>query len=66
MIAAETQDKPLLHKRENGAARLGISLRKFDELVATGELPSVKIGKRRLVSENALLNFIKKHETKSR
>jgi excisionase family DNA binding protein len=62
----ETQDGPLLHKRETAALRLGISLRKLDELVAAREIPSVKIGKRRLVSESALQHFVKKSENKSR
>ena len=66
MNAAETQERPLAHKREHAAARIGISLRKLDDLKASGEIPSLKIGKRRLVSEAALVSFIKKSETKSR
>ena len=62
MIPAEIQTKPLLYGRLQGAARLGISLRTFDELLATKKLRSVKIGKRRLVSEEAIQEFIRRAE----
>jgi excisionase family DNA binding protein len=62
MISADVQTKPLLYGRMQGAQRLGISLRTFDELLATKQLRSVKIGKRRLVSEEAILDFIKRAE----
>lgn len=62
MIAAEIQTKPLLHRREIAALRLGIGLRTLDELVAMKKLSSVKIGKRRLISENAIEEFIRKAE----
>jgi excisionase family DNA binding protein len=62
MIAAEISTKPLLHRREIAALRLGISLRTLDELLATRQLASVRIGKRRLVSENAIQAFIQKSE----
>jgi len=62
MIAADIQTKPLLHRREIAALRLGIGLRTLDELLATRKIASVKIGKRRLVSEDAILAFIRKAE----
>jgi excisionase family DNA binding protein len=62
MPSAELQTKPLLYKRESAAARLGVSLRMLDALIATKKLPSVKIGKRRLVSEEAIQTFIRKAE----
>lgn len=65
MTGVETQ-KPLLHRREIAALRMGISLRMLDELIATKELSSVKIGKRRLVSEEAIQNFIRKAERSKR
>jgi excisionase family DNA binding protein len=65
MIAAD-QVKPLLHRREIAALRLGVSLRMLDELVATKQLASVKIGKRRLVSEQAIQDFIRKAERSTR
>lgn len=61
----ETQ-KPLLYKREIAAMRLGISLRSLDDLIATRAIASVRIGKRRLVSEDAIQAFIKKAERAKR
>jgi len=58
--------KPLLHKREVAALRLGISLRTLDELISTRQLASVKIGKRRLVSEQAITTFVTKAERSKR
>jgi excisionase family DNA binding protein len=63
MLAAD-QVKPLLHRREIAALRLGVSLRLLDQLLATRQLASVKIGKRRLVSEQAIQDFIRKAEKK--
>jgi len=63
MLAAD-QVKPLLHRREIAALRLGVSLRLLDELLATRQLASVKIGKRRLISEAAIQDFIRRAEKK--
>jgi excisionase family DNA binding protein len=62
MASGDVQVKPLLHRREIAALRLGVSLRLLDELLATKQLPSVKIGKRRLISEQAIQDFIRKAE----
>jgi excisionase family DNA binding protein len=59
----ETRTAPQLYRREKVAEKLGISLRAADELILTGQLPSLKIGKRRLVSETALAAFIRKRES---
>jgi excisionase family DNA binding protein len=59
----EIKSAPQLYRREQVAEKLGISLRAADELILTKQLPSLKIGKRRLVSETALLTFIRKRET---
>ncbi len=58
--------KPLLHKREVAAQRLGVSLRTLDDLIATKQLLSVKIRKRRLISEEAIQKFIRKAEKEDR
>jgi len=58
----ETKQAPQLHRREKVAEKLGISLRAADELIATKKLPSLKIGKRRLVSEEAIARFIRQQE----
>jgi excisionase family DNA binding protein len=59
------EDK-LLHRRERVAEMLDISLREVDRLLATKQLASLKIGKRRLVSENAIQAFVRKREVAAR
>lgn len=62
MGLAEVADAPLLHRRINAAQRLGISVRLLDSLLAEKELRSVKVGRRRLISEQSILDFIRKRE----
>ena len=47
-----------LHDVEAVMKRLGLGRSKTFELIATGRLRSVKVGRRRLVSEAALVEFI--------
>jgi hypothetical protein len=68
-----TTVKPLLHRREVAALRLGISVRTLDELVATRQIRCVRIGgttgsrkKRVLITEDALQDFIRKGEADSK
>lgn len=61
-VEVEKATQTLLYKRETAAARLGISLRTLDELLATKKLRSVKIRKRRLISEEAIQSFIRQAE----
>lgn len=63
METATSKAAPQLLRREEVAERLGISLRAADELILTKQLPSLKIGKRRLVSDSALAAFIRKRES---
>lgn len=49
-----------LHPLEAVMARLGVGRSTVFELIASGELRSVKVGRRRLVSEAALTEFIQK------
>jgi hypothetical protein len=63
----ETTGAPvLLHGRKEGARRLNISQRTYDELCATKKLKTLKIGKRRMTTEAALLEFIRRAERASR
>jgi excisionase family DNA binding protein len=62
MLTTDIQTKPLLYGRLQAAARLNVSVRTLDDLLATKQLRSVKIGKRRLVSEDAIQAFIRKSE----
>jgi excisionase family DNA binding protein len=63
---SEIKSAPQLYRREEVAGRLKISLRHADELILTKQLPSLKIGKRRLVSEAALASYIRKLEAAER
>jgi excisionase family DNA binding protein len=49
-----------LHNVESVMQRLGVGRSKVFELMAGGELRSVKVGRRRLVSEAALCSFIER------
>jgi excisionase family DNA binding protein len=63
-IHREERDK--VFEREEVAEVLRISVRKADELMLTKQLPSFKLGRRRLVSEKALTDFIRKLEAAAR
>jgi excisionase family DNA binding protein len=62
----EQKNGSQLHRREVAAQRLGVSLRTVDELIATKQIDSVKIKKRRLISERAIDNFISRAEKAAR
>lgn len=47
-----------LHDVEAVMKRLNLGRSKTFELIATGKLRSVKVGRRRLVSEAAIVDFI--------
>lgn len=49
-----------LHHVEAVMDRLGLGRSKVFELISTNQLRSVKIGRRRLVSEAALVDFIER------
>ena len=49
-----------LWEREDAAQQLSISPRVLDRLIASGELESVKIGRRRLVPDECLDAFVKR------
>ncbi len=48
--------------RETVAQRLGVSLRTADALILSRQIKSFKVGKKRLVTEKALAEFIQKRE----
>jgi excisionase family DNA binding protein len=52
-----------LHSVPVARRRLNVGLTKFYELINNGELRTVKIGARRLVSEDAIVDFIARLET---
>ena len=51
---------PEVFNRVEGAKRIGQSQRTFDELLALGEIKSMKIGGRRFVTSDALADFLKR------
>jgi len=55
-----------LHRIEKVAERFGISVRQVYRLVDSKELGSLKIGKRRLVSEESISKFIKRKEAENK
>ena len=58
MAATETPQPVLLHSTTESAVRLGISRAGVYELMARGELASLKIGRRRLIPAAELDRFI--------
>lgn len=54
-----------LYSIEEGAQMCGVSRAKFCSLLAEGSVRSVKIGKRRLISDDAISDFIAKLESEN-
>ncbi|MEW2444691.1 excisionase family DNA-binding protein [Micromonospora marina] len=52
------QDVPLMHKPLAAARRIGVGRSKLFELLAAGEIESVKVGRARLVPEAALVEYV--------
>ena len=50
--------EPLAHSPDRAGQRVGVSTRAVYELIASGELRSFKCGKRRLIPEVELQNFV--------
>ncbi|MCF8781254.1 excisionase family DNA-binding protein [Rhodococcus ruber] len=51
-----------LHRIDSARERLGIGRSKIFELIASGELRSVKIGRTRLIPESAIIELIDRLE----
>jgi excisionase family DNA binding protein len=54
---------PLAHSRLEAAQMLGLSERKLDYLIKSGEIRSSKIGDRVLIPHAALLELLEKNQT---
>ena len=59
---AASPEPPLLLSAEQAARALAINRSTIFELMATGQIPSVRIGRRRLISRQALAEFIADRE----
>lgn len=55
----------LLYDIPTAAEQLSVSARVLERLIADGEVDSVKLGRRRLVSDDALRAYIKRLEAQS-
>jgi excisionase family DNA binding protein len=53
-------DQPLLVGRQKAAWTLGVSVRSLDYLIAKGELPSRRIGRRILIPHASLVAWCKR------
>lgn len=51
---------PLAHSPDRAAQRIGISTRAIYTAIASGELRSFKIGKRRLITETELQSLVQR------
>lgn len=56
----DKQEIPLAHSPDRAAIRLGVSTRHVYLMLASGELRSFKAGKRRLIPEEELQNWVRK------
>lgn len=66
MPEREQSSGPLVHGRAELQRLLNVPQRAVDELLATGQLRSFKIGRRRLVSDRTLREFIARREREAR
>jgi len=55
----------LLYSRKEAAAILSLGVRTLDELILSGAIPVVHIGRRVLVVREALLRFVDKGQSRS-
>jgi excisionase family DNA binding protein len=65
-MLVEVEQQPIAYKPDQAARLMGISERKLDELIATKEIRSFKIGKSRRITHDAITAFIKKKEQEAR
>jgi excisionase family DNA binding protein len=57
--------EPLAYSVKDAAAVLGVSRSTVYELIASGELPSTKLGNRRLIRRQALVYLLDKNEAEA-
>lgn len=53
-------DAKLLLTRQESARLMSISLRTLDQLLPSGEIPSCRIGRRRLIARSELERFVRR------
>lgn len=52
--------EPLAHSPDRAALRVGVPVRTIYTAIATGELRSFKVGKRRLILETEVQRFVQR------
>ncbi len=55
----------MLYSRKEAAAILSLGVRTLDELILSGAIPVVRVGRRVLVAREALLGFVDKQQSRS-
>jgi excisionase family DNA binding protein len=61
-----TTAQPIAYSVAEAAEALRISLRKMEDLVASGAVPTFRIGRRRLIRRSDLEAFVDRHVQPSR
>lgn len=61
-MSDQFESAPRLHAVAAAAERIGMSRSRLYELFAAGELRSVKVGRRRLIPESAIAEYIARVE----
>lgn len=64
MTPAPTDVSLHAYNRKEAAHTLRISVRKLDDMIALGELDVVRLGRRVLITRDAIGRFIRHNETK--
>jgi len=65
MATASPAPRPATHTIEDLRRELNAGRSTVFELIRTGELPSIKIGRRRLVTEQALMEYLARLQSPS-
>jgi hypothetical protein len=59
-VNTETPTKPLVASRKDTSVQLGICVRSVDNLIKSGQLVSVVIGRRRMIPVRAIESFLRR------
>lgn len=60
-MTTELETKPLAHQLPRAAQMTGLSRSTLYGLIKSGELPTIKIGRRTLIADDDLRNLIGRH-----
>lgn len=54
----------VLYSRREAAATLSLGVRTLDELILSGSIPAVRVGRRVLIAREALLRFVDQKQSR--